>query len=101
MGGAQVQSRHQHPLNILTPKRGGGSQAGVAGTPTYIPQNDPLVALITLNKDTWGFEKKFAPWGVQSQQPGLGGWMGEVRRQKNFHVLRTYLDSLRNSTRME
>ena len=34
---------------------GEGAQWGVTGTPTYIPQNDPLVALIILNTHRWGF----------------------------------------------
>ena len=34
---------------------GGGSRAGVPGTLTYTPQNDPLVALIILNTHLWGF----------------------------------------------
>ena len=38
----------------------GGSRAGVPGTPTYMPQNDLLVALIIV----WGFQKNFAPWGL-------------------------------------
>ena len=33
----------------------GGRPAGVPGTPTYIPQNDPLIALIILNRHMWGF----------------------------------------------
>ena len=49
--------RQRHPLNILTPGKGGGggAQACVPGDLTYIPQNDPLVALIILNTHMWGF----------------------------------------------
>ena len=46
------------PQTFWPPKRcvwGGGSRAGVPGTPTYIPENDPLIALIILNTDMWGF----------------------------------------------
>ena len=51
------------------------------------------VALIILNTNLWGFwKKKFTPWRVWSQQPGLWGWMVEVRGQKTFHVWHTYLD---------
>ena len=34
---------------------GGGSQAGVPGTPIHIPQHDPLVALIILKTEMWDF----------------------------------------------
>ena len=58
------------------------------------PQNDPLVTPIILNTDTWGFEKRIlTPSGVRSQQPGWGGWLGEVRGKKKFHALHTYVDS--------
>ena len=36
--------------NLLGPPR-----AAVPSTPTYIPQNDPLAALIILNTHMWGF----------------------------------------------
>ena len=43
------------PKQFLAGEGGqGGSQDGVLGTPTYIPQNDPLVALIILNTNIWG-----------------------------------------------
>ena len=45
------------------------------GTPTYIPQNDTLVALIILNTHIWVFEKNL-PLGVRSQQPDFGGGGG-------------------------
>ena len=53
------------PLNFLGLGGGGGeggslgelgaASGGVPGTPTYIPQNDPLVALIISNTHMWGF----------------------------------------------
>ena len=55
----------------------GGSQEGVPGTPTYIPQNDSLIATIILNTHMWGFLKKSGRPGPSSQVGGWGGWMGE------------------------
>ena len=75
---------------------GGGGGAAVPGAPTHVPQNDPLVALIIviLTTDMCFWKKKiFTPWGVRSQQPRLGGWMGEVRGQGNSSCLHTCLDS--------
>ena len=44
------------PLNFLGPVLGGGGGlGGVPGTPTHIPQNDPLVALVILNTHVWDF----------------------------------------------
>ena len=58
--------------------QGGGGQLGwVPGAPTYIPQH-PLVAVIILCAHMWGFSEE-PPGGSRSQQPGFGGWMGEVR----------------------
>ena len=50
-GAPRCSPRQRHPLNILGGSRAG---AGVLGTPTFIPQNDPLAALIILNTDMWG-----------------------------------------------
>ena len=77
----------------------GGPPGRVLGTPTFIPQKDPLVALVILNTHMWGFKKHFyfgggGDPGSQGGGGGGGGWMGEVRGQKKFHVLLTYLDSL-------
>ena len=62
---------------------GGGSQDGVPGTPTYIPQKDPLVPLIILNTHLWGFSKKNSPMrgpGPSSHGGGGGGGGVEVRK---------------------
>ena len=89
-----VRNRHDSYIAISSPfgplGRGGGGAwggpgghwAAVPGTPTHVPQNDPLVALIILNTHFLKKKKKpFSPWGVQSQQPGVGGWLGEVSGQ--------------------
>ena len=41
------------------------------GTPTYIPQDDPLEALIILNIHNWGkiFFTKHLPFSSDSHQP--------------------------------
>ena len=86
------------PLNFLGPVEGGvgrgggvlrgvgGAQwggGGVPGTPTNIPQNDPLVALIISNTHMSGVLKKFLPpgdpipaarfWGGGGGLGGVGG----------------------------
>ena len=61
MGGAQVQPLTPTPLKHFAPLKGGlgaGRGGGVPGTPTYIPHNDPLLALIILNTHMWGLLEK-------------------------------------------
>ena len=65
MGAAWLRPDTKTPPNLLGPVGGGGwvgflgssggRRAGVPGTPTYIPQNDPLIALVILNTHMWGF----------------------------------------------
>ena len=59
MGGAEVQPPTATPPKHLAPLKpvGGGGQPDW-GTPTSIPHNDPLVALIILNTHMRGFFKK-------------------------------------------
>ena len=61
MGGAQVQPPTLSPFKHFGPLKGGGvgggSRDGDPGTPTYIPQNDALIAMIILNTRMWGFLK--------------------------------------------
>ena len=85
--------RHRHPPGQSGPlkgrgaERGGGmgSRAEVPGTPTYIPQNDPLVALIIWNTHMWGFLKKICPPGGPVRAARVwGGWMGGGQGSENF-----------------
>ena len=62
------------------------------GTPTYIPQNDPHDALITLNIHNWGrdfFQKKNLPInsGCQASKVRPGGWVGVKILFCVFHPL--------------
>ena len=52
MGGAQVQPLTPTPLKHFGLLRGGGGAWG--SQVTYMPQNDPLVALTILNTHMWG-----------------------------------------------
>ena len=110
MGGVQVQPLTLKPTKHFGTLEGGGggglgwggSRAEVPGTPTYVSPNDPPVALITLNTHTWGFFKKFLHHGGSGPDSQVwGGWMVEVRGQKNFHIFHAYLDSLSNSEHLE
>ena len=93
-GAARCSPGPQHPLNILAPEEGGGWLPGVQGTPIYILQNKPLVALIILKTYVGVLKEKiFSPWGFPSQQPGLGAGWGRSGLRNFFHVLHTYLDS--------
>ena len=80
------------PLNFLGPRGWGeggwgpwgglGRPVGVTGTPTYVPQNDPFVALIILNTHMWALQKKFIHWGSGPSSQILGG--GGVRGEEKF-----------------
>ena len=78
----------------------GAPSRRVPSTPTYVPQNDPLIALIILNTHVWGFfEKKCTPWGSSPSSQTLGGgggggWGGKVRGENFFPVLHANLNSL-------
>ena len=74
-GGRSHSNPDPHP-KLFGPRLGGGGRRGVRGTPTCVPQNDPLVALITLNTCMRGVYKRISHWGGRSQQPDLGGWGG-------------------------
>ena len=113
MGGVQTQILTPAPLNFLGPVGagvglgvllggGGGGGGGVPGTPTYMPQNDHLVALIILNTYMWVFEKNLPTWGPSSQIGGGGlGEGGKVRGEIFFPVLHAYLHSPKNSEHFE
>ena len=53
--GRQVQPPTAAPPKHFGPLKRGGGRAGLPGTPTYIHQNEPLVALIILNTHMWVF----------------------------------------------
>ena len=77
-GGRSDSNPDPNPLpNFLGPVVGGAQWGGVPGTPTYVPQNDPLVALIISNTHMWGFlEKKLPPGGPIPAARSWGGGGG-------------------------
>ena len=58
-----------------------------SGTPTYIPLNDTLVALIILNTHMWGFGKNIYPLGGAVLAARVGGLDGEGQGSENFFML--------------
>ena len=91
-GPPQWAIRQLGPTSVPLFREGGGGGGGLGlgglgpagrggGTPTYMAQNDRLVALIISSHVCWGKKncpKKNFPltWGSQSAEAGAGGWGG-------------------------
>ena len=86
----QVVHCTQYMVHTHIPLGGGAPVGGFLGTPPYIPQNDPLVALIILNTHMW-ILKRNLPTGGPVPAARLGG--GGMRDEFFFPILHAYLNS--------